>query len=44
MIELIQILKNWNIILPSSELTKNNENSNDRNKNRAPGIYFLKSK
>ena len=42
MIELIQILKNWNIVLPSSELTKNNENSNDRNKNRAPGIYFYK--
>ena len=41
--EIMQVLTNWEIAFPDSGLTKDKNESHDRNKNRAPGIYFKKN-
>lgn len=38
--QLIEILKDWDIAYPTSGLTKKDAQSHDRNKDKAPGIYF----
>jgi len=38
--EFLQKISNWEIAYPDSGFTKEKNESHDRNKNRAPGIYF----
>ena len=41
---LTKIIKSWEVAYPEPGFTKKDNTSNDRNKDRAPGIYFNKTK